>query len=622
VATAAVFGAALLGIAPGAQALELADIPWETNNDDPTIGDPNAKKGGTLYQFSESYPLTWRLVGPNANDGFATWRRAFTMDFGLVTRHPNTDNWIPMLASHWYVEDDHTVYYKIDADARWSDGEPITADDYVFTLDMMRDKNIVDPYYNEYFATMYESIEKLDTHVIKITGKQSSWRPLADFNLFPMPKHQHEIDPAKQTDEDPHAVDPEWVDQMNNVQPLSIGPYTVSDDVTGQYVVYSRDPNWWGKDKHYWKGMWNVDKIHIKCGISTEKALDFFKRGEISSYTVTTAKTWAQDMDFEAIKKGWAKRKRVFVDYPTGMYGFALNLQRPIFQDKNFRKAVQLLFDFDGINEKLMFNAYFRQVSAFTGTEYENPNLKPYGFDPRKAREHLAKAGFTKRGKDGILVNAKGERAAFTLTYGSKGLERHLTVQKETFKRFGVDMSLRLLERATSFARGLEREYEMLVMGRTTGFYPSPHQYFHSVFLETTNNNNIWGFGSPETDKLIDTYRFDLDKSKRLAAMHELDRILQDEAFYVPFWFGPYIRFIYWDHVQWPADFIPKRTQQLTDFMVFWIDTEREAKLKDAMDNGTSLGEDAVVDVDPHGVRARIEGALMGQTEGDSGEKM
>ncbi|MDH4052911.1 MAG: ABC transporter substrate-binding protein, partial [Rubrivivax sp.] len=136
-----------------------ADIQWETNNDDPPIGSPQALRGGTLNDAIGSYPLTFRLVGPNSNDAFAGWNRLFTMNFGLVTRHPVTDRFIPLMATHWSVQkDQRTIYFKLDRDARFSDGHPVTARDFVFTWQLMRSEHIVDPFYNNYAKNYYESV--------------------------------------------------------------------------------------------------------------------------------------------------------------------------------------------------------------------------------------------------------------------------------------------------------------------------------------------------------------------------------------------------------------------------------------------------------------------------------
>ncbi|HJP29800.1 MAG TPA: extracellular solute-binding protein [Candidatus Latescibacteria bacterium] len=588
----------MLALAVPSTAEDLSSIEWVTNMDDPPIGDPAARKGGTFYTSMRAYPLTLRVVGPNANDAFASWKRANTMGFSLVTRHPTTDNYIPVMATHWSIQSDgRTIYYRLDEDARWSDGKPLTAADYVHTWHMMQSENIVDPFFNQYAKDYYEEVVAVEPYVLKVAGKFESWRPLDMFDIWATPQHAVTLE--------------EGFPERYNTAVLPVqGPYVLTEQEAGQFVVFERLEDWWGKDKQYFQGMYNVDRIHIRVIDDNDRAFDFFKKGELSYYTVNTAKKWAEEMEFDAVKKGWAHRKRLFVDYPQGVYGFAMNLEKPIFQNKDFRKAIQYLFNFDEINEKLMYNAYYKQVSAFTGTEYENRDLVPYSFDPRKAREHLRAAGYEKRGEDGILVNAEGGRAAFTLSYGSKGLERHMTVVKQTFQRFGVEMDLRLLEPGTAFRNGLEREYEMTIMSRTSGLFPGPHQYYASVYKETKNNNNVWAFGTAYTDSLIDVYRFDTDKSQRLAAMHELDAIIQDEAFYAPFWQAPFMRFLYWDGLVFPDSFFPKRTQGMTDWQVFWIDEDREARLQEAMAADRSLGEDTVVDVDPYKVKDRIEAAL------------
>lgn len=591
----ALLAALLLFGATVASAEDLSKLVWTTNDTDPMIGDPAAQKGGTFYDYIDAYPLTFRLVGPNSNDGFAGWNRSYSMNLSLVLRHPTTDNYIPCMATAWSVQPDNkTVYYKLDPDAKWSDGQAVTADDYVFTNEMMRSEFIVDPYYNEYWSTHFESVEALDKYTLKIVGMYESWRPVEDFALFPMPRHAIELKEG-------------WVEAANLLFPVVQGPYTISEGVPGQYVVFSRVKNWWGEDKRYFKGLYNVDRIYLKVISDVNRAFDFFQKGDISFYTVTSAKRWATEMDFPALKNGWVHRKRLFTDYPQGMYGFAMNLERPLFQNKEFRKALQYMFDFDELNNKLMFGAYYRMVSSFEGSEYANLRLKPYGFDPRKAREHLAAAGFTKRGRDGIFVDGQGRRAAFTFTYGQKSLEKHFTVIKQKFRRLGVDMVLQLLEPGTYFERGLERQYEVTVMSRTTNFYPSPKQYFHTVFKKSRNNNNIWYYGTATTDSLIDVFEKNMDHATRVRAMAELDSIIQDEAFYIPFWRGPFIRFLYWDYLRWPSFYMPKRTEQLLDWQVFWIDAQRQARLEEAMKNGTSLGEDTEVDADPYGVKARLE---------------
>lgn len=619
-------GLALLVWAPAALAAAAAPpglpglppgIVWETNEDDPPIGSAEAIRGGTLNESIGQYPLTLRLVGPNSNDAFASWNRLFTLSFGLVSRHPVTDRFIPWMATHWAVmPDQRTIYLRLDRDARWSDGKPITARDYVFTLTMMRSPHIVDPFYNNYATRYYESIDAIDEYTLRIVGTRQSWRPLADYAaLWPTPAHVH-------------VLDADWVKRTTNTPQVAPGPYVVSDSVRGESITFTRVSNWWGDGKKRFRGLYNFDRIVLRV-IPTERRLDYLRRGELDMMAGTSARSWNEDFTFPAVRKGWIRRARIMTDWPNGLYGLHMNLEAPIFRNKDFRKAMQYLVNFDRVNQNLMYGEFVRQESFFDGTEYASPRVRAYGFDPAKAREHLARAGysrpaelraqtgwgrlvntvrgllFTRSDTDDVLVNARGERASFTLIHGSKGLERHLTVMQQEFRRAGIDMQLRLLEPGTAFERGLERKYEMTLTSRTTSFYPGPRQYLHTDFKAKTNNNNIWGFGTPEVDELIRIYEEDLDPARRREAMQRIDETVHDEAFYIPFWSAPFLRVVHWDYIRFPDTWMPPRTQQLTDYLVYWIDPARKAAVEQAMKDDRALPPDASIDKDPYQLRAK-----------------
>jgi len=568
------------------------DIVWETNNEEPLIGSEKAIRGGTLNAAIFSYPLTFRLMGPNNNDSFASWNRAFTLAFGLVGMHPVTDKFIPIMATHWSVQSDQkTIYFKLDPDAKFSDGEAITADDYVFTWKMMQSKAIVDPFYNSYAERYFQSVDKIDDHTLRIVGTRPSWRPLVDYGgLFPSPSHKIVLDDT-------------WVTRTTNEPQIAVGPYVVSATERGSSVTFKRIPNWWGDKKRYFVGMYNFDEIHLRV-MQQERELDYLRQGDLDMMVEFTARTWNESYTFPAVTNGWIRRARVFVDMPDGVFGLHMNLEAPIFQNKELRIALQHLFNFDRLNRNLMYNEYFRKKSFFEGTEFANPDLVGYEFSSEKAREHLERAGyrrpdanqggwakllnvayglvFTRSDTDDILVNDKGEKASFTLIYGQKGLERHLTVIQQDLRRAGIDMKLQLLEPGTAFQRGLERKFETILTGWAGGLFPEPRQFLHTEFKNSKNNNDFWGFGTPEVDELIKTYEESLDADARRQAMWKIDQIVHDEAFYVPFWSAPYTRLVYWDYVQFPEFYLPRRTQSPTDWMVYWIDPQKKGGLGEA----------------------------------------
>lgn len=167
-----------------------ADLKWESNDTDPVYADPQAKRGGTFRDFMSSFPLTLRKYGPDSNGGFAGYVRETNLP--LLATHPVTGNPIPMLANQWAFGADHkTLYFRLNPKARWSDGQPVTADDWLFTLKMMRSKEISDPWYNNYYSTQISEVTKFDDHTLAITsGTEKSREDLLESLPFsPEPSH-------------------------------------------------------------------------------------------------------------------------------------------------------------------------------------------------------------------------------------------------------------------------------------------------------------------------------------------------------------------------------------------------------------------------------------------------
>ena len=146
------------------------NLIWQTNVVDPEFTDPLAKRGGVFRTFMLTFPMTLRRVGPDSNGAFANYLRPLMM--GTTQRHPNTLNHMPQLASSWaFGADGKTVYFKLNPKARWSDGQPVKAEDYLFAVYQMRSKFIVDPWYNDYYTNVLVDIRKYDDYTIGVAGK-------------------------------------------------------------------------------------------------------------------------------------------------------------------------------------------------------------------------------------------------------------------------------------------------------------------------------------------------------------------------------------------------------------------------------------------------------------------
>lgn len=569
---------------------DLSKIPWETNNNDPSFAAENVVGGGSWLDYMLTYPLTFRLYGPNANDSFAGWNRSWCF-MGLVERHPNTEKFIPMLATHWAVmPDQKTVYFKLDPEVRFSDGKPLTADDYVFAYEMMLSPHINDTFYNRYYGERFEKVEKLDPYTLKIVGKHPSWRALSEYQVTPVAKHATELNES-------------WVRRTNWEPPVCVGPYKYGKIDRGKSVQFVRIKDWWGDKKRYLKNRFSFDSIEIKVIRDNDVAFEVFKKDAISSYFVGTASVWAQKTDFDAVQKGWIIKRKVFNRIPQGTYGIAMNVQDPMLQDKNIRKALQYLFDFEKINKQIMFSSYVRKTSVFGGTPYENPRLKPYPFDLEKAQEYLQKSGWKTRGNDGILTNDKGQRLSLTLTLGAGALEKHMSIYQEDLKKAGIELKIKLVDPATDFRFGMERNFQLSILSRSGGYYPDPEQFFHSSFGKTKGNNNVFGYINSKADQLIEVYNRDLDFKKRQKALYELDDLIHDDAILIEAWTTPYVRMLFWNRFGMPKTIIEKLSSNINDNQTFFLDPRKDAALREAVKLKQALPVMGAVEYDPFNLK-------------------
>lgn len=166
------------------------DIVWETNDSDAVFSSDKAKKGGTLHLSLLSFPMTFRTVGPDSNGAF----RSAILDnhLSLIGIHPNTLNIIPEIATHWaFGKDKKSMYFKLNKNAKWSDGKPVTAQDFAYTLEFMRSEHIIAPWYNDYYTKEIEKVIIYDDYTLAVVSS----KPVPDLHLklaiIPIPKHYY-----------------------------------------------------------------------------------------------------------------------------------------------------------------------------------------------------------------------------------------------------------------------------------------------------------------------------------------------------------------------------------------------------------------------------------------------
>jgi microcin C transport system substrate-binding protein len=568
------------------------NIEWLTNTDSLEWSSNDAEKGGLLRLHISSFPPTLRTVGPDSNNSF----RSFLLDnqMPLVDMHPNTGEIIPMLASHWaYDIDGKTVYYKIKENARWSDGLPVTADDFLFALKFNRSKDIVAPWYNKHFSEEIVDVIKYDSRTIAIVGARK--KPNRDLHYF------YSIQPRA---EHFHQLNPQWVSKFNwKIEP-NTGPYQISKFRKGKTIEFNRKPDWWAKKDRFLRNRFNVDKVLIKTVRDPNTAFKYFERGELDVFNLTIPKLWHEKSNGPMFQKGFIHKLSFYNQVEQGAAGLFLNLDNAILQEIKVRKAIAHSLNFDKIIKQLLRNDYQRLPTFHTGYgDYSNNDIKPLDFDLKKAANLLDTAGWND--KDHLGIRIKGQdRLSFTISYGNKLHEPQIIVLAEEAKKAGIELRLQYIEQTSFYKSVREKKHDIAWLGWSTGFRPAYWQHFHSDNANKAQTNNITNLSNPVIDDLINKYRQSTEEKERIQIAHQLESEIAKQTIFIPSTMAPFTRAGFWRWLKLPETDGTKTSQSLfnpfhpTQGGLFWIDAEIKIDSLSAKRSGKGFEASTIINTD------------------------
>jgi microcin C transport system substrate-binding protein len=589
-----------------------ADLPgnlkWESGEDLPEIGSPEAKKGGTLNGAIQDFPRTVRHVGPDANGSFRPWILDDNeMAFGF--RHPNrtevTDvgfRYFPGLATAWAVDrPGKTVYIKINPLAHWSDGPAVTSDDMIFMFYMYQSPFIQAPWYNNFYTENYSGITRYDEHTFALHMPTARPDILSRaLELRPVPAHFYKELGADYTERY------QW-----RPVPTS-GPYVLHEQNIdkGRAITLVRNQKWWAKDLKFFRYRYNPDRIRLTVIRDTPKAFEAFRKGDLDMFGLALAEYWYDklpDSDPD-VQKGYIAKSKFFNEIPRPTYGLWMNESKPYLDNRDVRIGINYACNWQLVIEKFSRGDWSRMNNTSPGYgEFSHPTLRARPFDIAKAQEHFAKAGFKTRGPDGILVNDKGEKLSFQLSTGYEALKDVMTILREEALKAGLELRLEVLDGTAGFKKAQEKKHDITF----TAFAVSPELYprywetnhsanaYDKAFLPDgsvnpqrqpkVQTNNLTCIAYPELDKMIERY----DRAESIAEMKELafkmEELLSDDASFCPGFITPFIRNASWRWVRHPADFNLKIATTVTEHSVFWIEEPLKKETLDARRSGKTF---------------------------------
>ena len=558
---------------------------WETRIDYDLIGDPRALKGGTLRRAISDFPTTLRYWGPNVT----VWNYTLhTLVYEtLLDLHPTTLDYIPSVATHWQIsEDKKTFRFRINPNARWSDGMPVTSDDVIASWALATDKGLQDPTRFVVFSKFEKPVAE-SKYIVSVKTATESWQNFLYFSneLFLYPAHVlKSVDGAA------------YIKTYNYKMLPGTGPYAIAEqDVDkGSSIRVRRRADYWAANQRRNAGRDNFEEIFEVVVRDRNLEFERFKKGELDYYEVNRASMWVQDLDYPNMKRGLNQKRKIFNHNPQGLQGIAFNMRREPLNDLRVRKALQHLFPREMLIKEIMFDQYEISDSIYPGGAYEGPNNEKLRFDPAKAIQLLAEAGFKDRDSSGRLVR-NGRPLNLEVLYNDKvSTERLLTPYQEELRKVGITLNLRLVTWETLIKLLDERTFDMLYVAYTGTVFPDPELSYHSRLADQKNSENLTGFKNKRADEIIEAYKKEFDIKKRRELLRELDGLVTAEHPWLFMWTAPYERIAYWNKFGHPQGYITRIGQlSLWDVpRLWWIDPDKSQKLDQAInDTSANLGE-------------------------------
>lgn len=560
---------------------------------------PQAPKGGTLKMSSIG---TFDSLNPFILKGQAASLSGMIYDTLLQSSGDEPSSEYGLLAEKVsYPDDFSSVTYRLRSEARWHDGKPITPEDVIFSLKMLKQGH---PRFSYYYANI-EKVEKTGPHEVTFYFNQTGNRELPQITgqLTIVPKHYWEGTYANGKKRDFFA--------STLVPPLGSGPYRIGKVVAGRHITVERVIDYWGKDLPVNIGRNNFDKLRSDYFRDDTVALEAFKGNQFDVRFENSAKNWATAYKIKTVENGSIIKRKFLTKNPERMQAFVFNTRRSKFADARVRLAFNLAFDFEWANKNLFFGQYTRISSFFEGSElaatglpqgreleileelradipaevftktYENPvngNPRLLRANLRKARKLLEEAGW--KIKNRVLVNEKsGRKMPVEVLLVSPAFERIVLPYKKSLERLGINMGVRTVDVSQYQNRVDAFDFDMIVGGWGQSLSPGNEQrnYWGSKAANRKGSRNLVGIKNPAIDKLIEKIIFASDRTELLHLTHALDRVLLWNHFVVPQWFSKGTRMARWNRFGFP--------ETLPDYQmgfpgIWWFDEAKAATVK------------------------------------------
>lgn len=539
---------------------------------------PDAPKKGTLRLSQEG---TYDTFNPVLAKGEAAAGVALVFDTLLKSADDEVSTSYGLLAEGVSWPDDVSeATFRLRAEAKWADGQPVTPDDVIFSFNKLKEHN---PLYYNYYRHVTEAVKTGERDVtFRFDEKNNRELPqiLGQFSIIP--KHWWE---ATGADGKPRDISRTTLEPV-----MGSGPYKIAAFSAGSTIRYERREDYWGKDLPVNVGQNNFAAMTYTYFGDRDVEFEAFRAGNIDYWYENLAARWATAYDFPAIKDGRVIREEIENPFrATGvMQALVPNMRRDKFKDERVREALNYAFDFEELNRTIAFSAYKRVDSYFWGTElaskglpegdekalldglkdkvppevFTTPYANPVGGDAQKARENLRNAiGLMKEAgyelKGNRMVNAKtGEPFTFEILLSAATFERWMVPFSQNLRKIGIEASIRTVDASQYTNRIRSFDYDAIWTVWAETLHPGNEQadYWGSAAVKREGSKNYAGIADPAVDALIEKITYAQKRAELIPAVHALDRVLLAHNYVIPLFYGNTARIAYSSQLAHPAE--------------------------------------------------------------------
>lgn len=484
------------------------------------------------------------------------------------------------------------VSFELRANARWHDGQPITAEDVVWTFNTLRSQGR--PFFRAYWGDVTEAVAESPRRVtFRFRTNENRELALILGQIYVLPKHFWE--------------GRDFARPLQDI-PLGSGGYRVESFDSGRSINYRRVPDAWSAGLNTKRGTQNFDVLRYEYFRDTTVAFEAFKAGQIHFRTENIARNWATGYDFPAARRGLVKRDEIRHQLPTGMQAFVMNLRRPLFQDARVREALMNVFDYEWLNANIFNGLYARTGSFFSNSELASSGL-PQGRELailesfrgrvpesvfttefrlpttdgsgnnrdglRRALTLMREAGWEVRNRR--LVNAQGQGFSFEILLNGASFERVALPYVQWLQRLGVEARVRTVDPAQYQVRTDAFDFDMTVdvIGQSLSPGNEQRDYWTCEKARENGSQNIAGICDPVIDALVEMLINAPDREELLHRTRALDRVLLHHHFVIPQWHNRLFWVAFWDRFGRPE----RNPRYALGFDSWWLDAARDAAL-------------------------------------------